>query len=155
MDGIMPRDALERNRQQVVAWCWQQWITERIIYRRGGPWHSRNTNVWDDRAIIRAASFSPTTFLESVRHHLPPSRHPKFRRPLRRLPLTSHHRQCLWDFYRTRASWSGTSWRRVILSDESRFTHSRCIRLWRRPGYLSDLAFAVERHQAITQGVTV
>ncbi|GFV04545.1 HTH_Tnp_Tc3_2 domain-containing protein [Trichonephila clavipes] len=46
------------------------------------------------------------------------------RRPLRRLPLTPHHRQCRLDFCRHRATWSVTDWRRVIFSDESRFSLS-------------------------------
>ncbi|GFU84435.1 transposable element Tc1 transposase [Trichonephila clavipes] len=46
------------------------------------------------------------------------------RRPLRRLPLTLHHRQCRLDFCRPRATWSVTDWRRVIFSDESRFSLS-------------------------------
>ncbi|GFV89838.1 hypothetical protein TNCV_4690671 [Trichonephila clavipes] len=57
---------------------------------------------------------APTTSLASIQRHLPPSRHPvpsretirrrltevglRSRRPLRRLPLTPHHRQCLLDF---------------------------------------------------------
>ncbi|GFT35996.1 HTH_Tnp_Tc3_2 domain-containing protein [Trichonephila clavipes] len=88
----------------VVAQCWQQWITE-----------------------------------ASIQRHLPPSRHPvpsketirrrltevlRSRRPLRRLPLTPHHRQCRLDFCRPRATWSVTDWRRVIFSDESRFSLS-------------------------------
>ncbi|GFX79080.1 HTH_Tnp_Tc3_2 domain-containing protein [Trichonephila clavipes] len=47
------------------------------------------------------------------------------RRPLRRLPLTPHHRQCRLDFCRPRATWSVTDWRRVIFSDESRI-QSQC-----------------------------
>ncbi|GFY00894.1 transposable element Tc1 transposase [Trichonephila clavipes] len=57
------------------------------------------------------------------------------RRPLRRLPLTPHHRQCRLDFCRTRATWSVTDWRRVIFSDESRFSLSadyHRTRVWRR-----------------------
>ncbi|GFU24449.1 HTH_Tnp_Tc3_2 domain-containing protein [Trichonephila clavipes] len=46
------------------------------------------------------------------------------RRPLRRVPLTPHHRQCRLDFCRPRATWSVTDWRRVIFSDESRFSLS-------------------------------
>ncbi|GFU93850.1 transposable element Tcb1 transposase [Trichonephila clavipes] len=105
---------------------------------------------------------------------LPPSRHPgpsretirrrltevglRSRRPLRRLTLTPHHRQCRLDFCRPRATWSVTDWRRVIFSDESRFSlgaddHRRLV--WRRTGQRSDPAFIVERHTAISQGVTV
>ncbi|GFW43796.1 transposable element Tcb2 transposase [Trichonephila clavipes] len=77
------------------------------------------------------------------------------RRPLRRLPLTPHYRQCRLDFCRPRATWSVTDWRRVIFSDESRFSLSaddHRTRVWRRTGQRSDPAFIVERHTAISQG---
>ncbi|GFS84676.1 transposable element Tcb1 transposase [Trichonephila clavipes] len=86
----------------VVARCWQQWITEGRVYRRGG--------------------------------------------------------QCRLDFCRPRATWSVIDWRRVIFSDESRFSLSEDdhrTRVWRRTGQRSDPAFIVERHTAISQGVTV
>ncbi|GFU68008.1 HTH_38 domain-containing protein [Trichonephila clavipes] len=103
----------------VVARCWQQWITEGRVYRRGGSGRPRNTNDREDRAIRRVATSAPTTSLASIQRHLPPSRHPvpsretirrrltevglKSRRPLRRLPLTPHHRQCR-HFCRPRAT---------------------------------------------------
>ncbi|GFV32992.1 hypothetical protein TNCV_2258431 [Trichonephila clavipes] len=87
----------------VVARCWQQWITEGRVYRRGGSGRP-NTNDREDRAIRRVATSAPTTSLASIQRHLPPSRHPgpsretirrrltevglRSRRPLRRLPLT-------------------------------------------------------------------
>ncbi|GFT53549.1 transposable element Tcb2 transposase [Trichonephila clavipes] len=103
----------------VVARCWQQWITEGRVYRRGGSGRPRNTNDREDRAIRRAVSTG---------------------------------------FCRPRATWSVTDWRRVIFSDESRFSlsaddHRTCV--WRRTGQRSDPAFIVERHTAISQGVTV
>ncbi|GFW68279.1 transposable element Tcb2 transposase [Trichonephila clavipes] len=98
----------------VVARCWQQWITEGRVYRRGGSGRPRNTNDREDHAIRRVATSAPTTSLASIQRHLPPSRHPvpsretirrrltevglRSRRPLRRLPLTPHHRQCRLDF---------------------------------------------------------
>ncbi|GFX50170.1 hypothetical protein TNCV_2781921 [Trichonephila clavipes] len=98
----------------VVARCWQQWITEGRVYRRGGSGRPRNTNDPRDRAIRRVATSAPTTSLASIQRHLPHSRHPvpsretirrrltevglRSRRPLRRLPLTPHHRQCRLDF---------------------------------------------------------
>ncbi|GFT29139.1 transposable element Tcb2 transposase [Trichonephila clavipes] len=158
----------------VVARCWQQWITEGRVYRRGGSGRPRNTNDREDRAIRRVATSAPTTSLASIQRHLFPSRHPvpsretirrrltevglRSRRPLRRLPLTPHHRQCRLDFCRPRAAWSVTDWRRVIFSDESRFSLSdddHRTRVWRRTGQRSDPAFIVERHTAISQGVTV
>ncbi|GFW38760.1 putative transposable element [Trichonephila clavipes] len=159
----------------VVARCWQQWITEGRVYRRGG-WSGRprNRNDREDRAIRRVATSAPTTSLASIQRHLPPSRHLvpsretirrrltevglRSRRPLRRLPLTPHHRQCRLDFCRPRATWSVTDWRRVIFSDESRFSLSaddHRTRVWRRTGQRSDPAFIVERHTAISQDVTV
>ncbi|GFT49204.1 DDE_3 domain-containing protein [Trichonephila clavipes] len=51
-----------------------------------------------------------------------------------------------------------TDWIRVIFSDESRFSLSadyHRTRVWRRTGQRSDPAFIVERHTAISQGVTV
>ncbi|GFV44919.1 transposable element Tcb1 transposase [Trichonephila clavipes] len=143
------------------------------VYRRGGSGRPRNTNDREDHAIRRVATSAPTTSLASIQRHLPPSRHPvpsrktirrrltevlRSRRPLRRLPLTPHHRQCRLDFCRPRATWSVTDWRRVIFSDESRFSLSaddHRTRVWRRTGQRSDPAFIVERHTAISQGVTV
>ncbi|GFT85766.1 HTH_Tnp_Tc3_2 domain-containing protein [Trichonephila clavipes] len=96
----------------VVARCWQQWITEGRVYHRGGSGRPRNTNDREDRAIRRVATSAPTTSLASIQRHF--SRHPvpsretiketicglRSRRPLRRLPLTPHHRQCRLDFCR-------------------------------------------------------
>ncbi|GFW36676.1 HTH_Tnp_Tc3_2 domain-containing protein [Trichonephila clavipes] len=105
--------------------------------------------------------------LASIQRHLPPSRHPvpsretirrrltevglRSRRPLRHLPLTPHHRQC-WIFS---ATWSVTDWRRVIFSDEFSVLMTPAHVSGRRTGQRSDPAFIVERHTAISQGVTV
>ncbi|GFU91427.1 HTH_Tnp_Tc3_2 domain-containing protein [Trichonephila clavipes] len=115
----------------VVARCWQQWITEGRVYRRGGH---------------------PVPSRETIRRRLTEVGL-RSRRPLRRLPLTPHHRQCRLDFCRPRATWSVTDWRRVIFSDESRFSLSaddHRTRVWRRTGQRSDPAFIVERHTAIS-----
>ncbi|GFV45179.1 hypothetical protein TNCV_1154481 [Trichonephila clavipes] len=50
----------------VVARCWQQWITEGRVYRRGGSGRPRNTNDREDRAIRRVATSAPTTSLASI-----------------------------------------------------------------------------------------
>ncbi|GFX43360.1 transposable element Tcb1 transposase [Trichonephila clavipes] len=116
----------------VLARCWQQWITEGRVYRRGGH---------------------PVPSRETIRRQLTEVGL-RSRRPLRRLPLTPHHRQCRLDFCRPRATWSVTDWRRVIFSDESRFSLSaddHRTRVWRRSGQRSDPAFIVERHTAISQ----
>ncbi|GFX83519.1 hypothetical protein TNCV_324681 [Trichonephila clavipes] len=46
----------------------------------GGSGRSRNTNAWDDRAIIRAVMSSPRTLLKSVWHPLPPFGNPGYQR---------------------------------------------------------------------------
>ncbi|GFV16503.1 transposable element Tcb2 transposase [Trichonephila clavipes] len=139
----------------VVARCWQQWITEGRVYRRGGSGRPRNTNDREDRAIRRVATSAPTTSLASIQHHLPPSRHPVPSRETIRRRLTE---AVSTGFCRPRATWSVTDWRRVIFSDESRFSLSaddHRTRVWRRTGQRSDPAFIVERHTAISRGVTV
>ncbi|GFT29457.1 HTH_Tnp_Tc3_2 domain-containing protein [Trichonephila clavipes] len=108
-------------------------------YRRGGSGRPRNTNDREDRAIRRVATSAPTTSLASIQRHLPPfpdiqchQEKPhkettsltvevglRSRRPLRRLPLTPHHRQCRLDFCRPRAPPECDRLRRVIFSDES------------------------------------
>ncbi|GFV73015.1 HTH_38 domain-containing protein [Trichonephila clavipes] len=57
----------------VVTRCWQQWITEGRMYRRGGSGRPRNTNDREDRAIRRVATSAPTTSLASIqrRYFLP------------------------------------------------------------------------------------
>ncbi|GFW50191.1 transposable element Tcb2 transposase [Trichonephila clavipes] len=139
----------------VVARCWQQWITEGRVYRRGGSGRPRNTNDREDHAIRRVATSAPTTSLASIQRHLPPSRHPVPSRETIRRRLTE---AVSTGFFRPRATWSVTDWRRVIFSDESRFSLSadyHRTRVWRRTGQWSDPAFIVERHTAISQGVTV
>ncbi|GFV71486.1 transposable element Tcb1 transposase [Trichonephila clavipes] len=106
----------------VVARCWQQWITEGRVYRRGGH---------------------PVPSRETIRRRLTEVGL-RSRRPLRRLPLIPHHRQCRLDFCRPRATWTVTDWRRVIFSDESRFSLSaddHRTRVWRRTGqrYVDDI----------------
>ncbi|GFU80509.1 transposable element Tcb2 transposase [Trichonephila clavipes] len=117
----------------VVARCWQQWITEGRVYRRGGA-IKRNHKETTDRSWLEEPTSAKT------------------------LTMTPHHRQCRLDFCRPRATWSVTDWRRIIFSDESRFSFSaddHRTRVWRRTGQRSDPAFIVERHTAISQGVTV
>ncbi|GFV07916.1 HTH_38 domain-containing protein [Trichonephila clavipes] len=89
----------------VVARCWQQWITECRLYRRG---------------VVRT---HPVPSRETIRRRLTEVGL-RSRRPLRRLPLTPHHRQCRLDFADLGQLWSVTDWRRVIFSDESRFSLS-------------------------------
>ncbi|GFX72045.1 transposable element Tcb2 transposase [Trichonephila clavipes] len=138
----------------VVARCWQQWITECRVYRRGGSGRPRNTNDREDRAIRRSGHFG-TNNVASIDST-----------PLTSFQISSaikrNHKETTdrmsTGFCRPRATWSVTDWRRVIFSDESRFSlgaDAHRTRVWRRTGQRSDPAFIVERHTAISQGVTV
>ncbi|GFV97125.1 transposable element Tcb2 transposase [Trichonephila clavipes] len=138
----------------VVARCWQQWITEGRVYRRGGSGRPRNTNDREDRAIRRVATSAPTTSLASIQRHLPPFQTSS--------AIKRNHKETTdrmsTGFLPTSGNLSVTDWRRVIFSDESRFSLSaddHRTRVWRRTGQRSDPAFIVERHTAISQGVTV
>ncbi|GFU58808.1 transposable element Tc1 transposase [Trichonephila clavipes] len=111
----------------VVARCWQQWITEGRVYRRGGSGRPRNTNDREDHRNQKSGHFGTNNAVST-------------------------------GFLPTSGNLSVTDWRRVIFSDESRFSLSaddHRTRVWRRTGQRSDPAFIVERHTAISQGVTV
>ncbi|GFU78755.1 HTH_38 domain-containing protein [Trichonephila clavipes] len=60
----------------VVARCWQQWITEGRVYRRGGSGRPRNTNDRERSCNQKSGHLAPTTSAVSIQRHLPPSRYP-------------------------------------------------------------------------------
>ncbi|GFV10520.1 DDE_3 domain-containing protein, partial [Trichonephila clavipes] len=140
------------ERDMVVApVSWQQWITQKVECTVAeGQDVPANTNDREDRAIRRVATSAPTTSLASIqRHYLPPSRHPVPSRETIRRRLTE---AVSTGFLPTSGNLSVTDWRRVIFSDESRFSLSaddHRTRVWRRTGQRSDPAFIVERHTAI------
>ncbi|GFX04056.1 HTH_Tnp_Tc3_2 domain-containing protein [Trichonephila clavipes] len=106
----------------------------------------RNTNDREDRAIRRVATSAPTTSLASIQRHLPPSRHPVPSRETIRRRLTEvglRSRRPLRRYHRPHIIGS-VDW---IFADLGQ--------LGVRTGQRSDPAFIVERHTAISQGVTV
>ncbi|GFT90002.1 HTH_38 domain-containing protein [Trichonephila clavipes] len=50
----------------VVARCWQQWITEGRVYRRGGSGRPRNTNDREDHAINQKSGHFGTNNVASI-----------------------------------------------------------------------------------------
>ncbi|GFW39333.1 hypothetical protein TNCV_1833181 [Trichonephila clavipes] len=98
----------------VVARCWQQWITDGTMYRRGGSGRPRNTNDrgscnqksghFGTNSVASIDSTPLTSFQTSSaikrNHKRLTEVGLRSRRPLRRLPLTPHHRQCRLDFCR-------------------------------------------------------
>ncbi|GFX86781.1 HTH_Tnp_Tc3_2 domain-containing protein [Trichonephila clavipes] len=148
---------LRRNRRQYEQLT--DFDRGRIIGLREAGWSNRRIFGRSDMVVARCGNsglectVAEVPSRETIRRRLTEVGL-RSRRPLRRLPLTPHHRQCRLD----RATWSVTDWRRVIFSDESRFSLSaddHRTRVWRRTGQRSDPAFIVERHTAISQGVTV
>ncbi|GFV12824.1 transposable element Tc1 transposase [Trichonephila clavipes] len=84
----------------VVARCWQQWITEGRVYRRGGTSSAikRNHKETTDQSWLE----EPTSAKDA-------------------LPLTPHHRQCRLDFADLRQRWgSNFLGHTIIFSGPSR-----------------------------------
>ncbi|GFU23826.1 HTH_Tnp_Tc3_2 domain-containing protein, partial [Trichonephila clavipes] len=135
----------------------------------GGSGRPRNTNDREDRAI-RSGHFGTnnvasidSTPLTSFRHPVPSRETIRettdrswLEEPTSAKTLTTdpHHRQCRLDFADL-GSLGVTDWRRVIFSDESRFSlsaddHHTCLEA-HQPAV--DPAFIVRRHTAISQEV--
>ncbi|GFY11387.1 hypothetical protein TNCV_3182291 [Trichonephila clavipes] len=111
----------------------KQWVTEVIVYRRGGSGRPRNTNACNDCAIMRADTSFPKTSL--VYGSTPytifkitggmKGNHLKMigqRRYKELMTIKTPTTDPSLDFCRPRTSWSVTFWMRVIFSDESRFS---------------------------------
>ncbi|GFW39787.1 transposable element Tcb2 transposase [Trichonephila clavipes] len=136
----------------VVARCWQSGSQKRV-YRRGGSGRPRNTNDREDRAIRRVFGTNNVASIDST----PLTSFQTSSAIKRNHKETTDQSSVDW-ILPTSGAWSVTDWRRVIFSDESRFSLSaddHRTRVWRRTGQRSDPAFIGERHTAISQGVTV
>ncbi|GFT69995.1 HTH_Tnp_Tc3_2 domain-containing protein [Trichonephila clavipes] len=94
----------------------------RIVQQKSSHFGTNNVASIDSTPLT-SPSRHPVPSRETIRRRLTEVGL-RSRRPLRRLPLTPHHRQCRLDFCRPRAILSVTDWRRVIFSDESRFSLS-------------------------------
>ncbi|GFV54833.1 HTH_Tnp_Tc3_2 domain-containing protein [Trichonephila clavipes] len=155
---VFSTDALRRNRRQYEQLT--DFDRGRIIGLREAGWSNRRIGRHLGRSDMVVARcwqqwITEGPSRETIRRRLTEVGL-RSRRPLRRLPLTPHHRQCRLDFCRPRATWSVTDWRRVIFSDESRFSLSaddHRTRVWRRTGQRSDPAFIVEWHTEISHKV--
>ncbi|GFV56671.1 HTH_Tnp_Tc3_2 domain-containing protein [Trichonephila clavipes] len=94
---------------------------------------TRKTTRREDRRIVRQALVDPTvtrtTIREDVGVAIVPqtiSRHLaeanlQSKRPFLALPLTPEHRQLRLQWCQARSMWNVTDWKKVVLSDESRF----------------------------------
>lgn len=79
--------------------------------------HFRNNNAARINSTPFTPSRHPVVSRKTIRRRLADAGITS-RRPLRRILLALHHRQCRLNFYQPRASWSVTDWRHVIFSDE-------------------------------------
>ena len=135
-----------------------------------GSGRPRATTEREDRAIVRAAVTARDSSLSTIQrvtntevttrtiNRRLRERNLYSRRPLRRLPLTSMHRQQRLQWCRARSTWNCSDWERIVFSDESRFELSpddQRRRVWRQPGHRQDPALTVTRHTARQQGVMV
>jgi hypothetical protein len=83
-------------------------------------------------ANVHGTVISSDTVLRRLREHNLTS-HPPATGPR----LNAEHRRPRLEFGRTHADWGMDEWRRVLFTDESRFTRyspDRCQRVFRRPG---------------------
>lgn len=150
--------------------CWQEWVNHGRTQRQEGSGRPRETTEREDRSIVRAALRAPDSSLSSILRATGASvtartinrrlreRGLRSRRPLRRLPLTSVHRQARLQWCRAHSTWNVTDWSRIVFSDESRFELSpddQRRRVWRRPGQRWDTNLTVARHTARQPGVMV
>uniref|UniRef100_A0AAZ3Q5H5 Transposase n=1 Tax=Oncorhynchus tshawytscha TaxID=74940 RepID=A0AAZ3Q5H5_ONCTS len=83
---------------------------------------------------------------ETVRNRL------RVRRPQVGVVLTAQHRAGRLAFAREHQDWQICHWRPVLFTDESRFTPSRCDRVWRRHGERS-AACNILQHDRFGGGV--
>ena len=82
----------------------------------------------------------------------------KERTSLRLLLLTLYYRQCRLNFCLYRTSWNEIYWRQMIFIDEFHFSLNAdddCMPMQRESGLRSNPAFVVERHAAVTQGISI
>lgn len=152
---------------------WQRWLADGNVARSGGSGPSRVTSERVDRRIRRHAVTTPQATSTDILRHVqdaldaPVSTRTIIRRlaagglhswrPLRRLPLSQHHRRLRLRWCRDRATWT-SEWHNVVFSDESRFclsNDSHRVRVWRRRRDRSNPAATVERHTARQRGVMV
>ncbi|GFW40414.1 transposable element Tc1 transposase [Trichonephila clavipes] len=119
---------LRRNRRQYEQLT--DFDRGRIIGLREAGWSNRRIGRHlgrSDMVVARVGnSGSQKTSSAIKRNHKETTDRSWLEEPTsaKTLPLTPHHRQCRLDFCRPRATWSVTDWRRVIFSDESRFSLS-------------------------------
>ncbi|GFU69644.1 transposable element Tcb1 transposase [Trichonephila clavipes] len=80
------------------------------------------------------------------------------RRPVRCVPLTPAHRRRLYLWCREHRNWRYNEWRRVLFTDESRFSlssDSHRILIWRERGSRSHPSNIIERDRYGGRGVLV
>lgn len=156
-----------------VMRVWKQWTDEGRTQRRAGSGPRNRTTARDDRHLVRMAITDRTASSTVLARHwntatgrnMSPSTVRRrllqaglvARMPLRRLPLSRHHKLLRLQWARDHRHW-GAEWRNVVFSDESRFNVSYNdgrIRVRRYRGERNAEGCIVERHSGQTPGVMV
>ncbi|GFV38267.1 transposable element Tcb2 transposase [Trichonephila clavipes] len=91
-----------------------------------------HSDSFNDTSRRRRSNCSTNNFRHLAEANL------KSKRPFRALPLTPEHRQLRLQWCQDRSMWNVTDWKKVVLSDESRFvlgTNDNRVQVWRRPAY--------------------
>lgn len=157
-----------------VARCWTQWEREGTHTRHAGSGRPPQTTPREDRRMVRAALQDPLSSAANIQAQVTDTlQHPvssrtvdrrlaaaglRVYRPMRRLPLTPHHRRLRLLWCRDREAWNDEEWRRIMFSDESRFcmsTDDHRVRVRRRRGQRTNPSNIVERHTGVTPGIMV
>ncbi|GFW35930.1 transposable element Tcb2 transposase [Trichonephila clavipes] len=117
----------------VVRRCWDQWIREMSFTRRSGSGRPRQTSYREDRHIIKNARVQPTVSSAAIQVQVA---------PLLGAPVSS------LEPYE--GAWLKDFWDRGnhYVSDDNR------VRVWRPRGERLNPVFALQRHTALTAGVT-
>ncbi|GFT89229.1 transposable element Tc3 transposase [Trichonephila clavipes] len=158
----------------IVSRLWRQFPTTGTAIRGFSSGRPRGTTPADDRYIVlHARRKRRQTAGEIARHTTQATGRPisRFtvarrlhggglfaRRPVRCVPLTPAHRRRRSLWCREHRNWRDNEWRRVLFTDESRFSlssDSHRIHIWRERGSRNHPSNIIERDRYGGRGVLV
>ncbi|GFV84210.1 transposable element Tcb1 transposase [Trichonephila clavipes] len=174
-EGRMTSGAAEFGiAHSIVSRLWRQFQTTRTAIRGFSRGRPRGTTPADDRYIVlQARRKRRQTEGEIARHTTQSTGRPILRftvarrlhggglfarRSVRYVPLTPAHRRRRSLWCREHRNWRDNEWRRVLFTDESRFSlssDSHRILIWRERGSRNHLSNIIERDRYGGCGVLV
>ncbi|GFV52090.1 transposable element Tcb1 transposase [Trichonephila clavipes] len=158
----------------IVSRLWRQFQTTGTAIRGFSSGRPRGTTPADDRYIVLQARRNRRQTAEDIARHTtqatgrPISRFTVARRlqgcglfarrPVRCVPLTLAHRRRRSLWCREHRNWRDSEWRRVLFTNESRFSlssDSHRILIWRERGSRNHPLNIIERDRYVGRGVLV